>query len=117
MESTGKYVFEDGIHCSYENKTVKAKLIEIGFVLNKLVSKLNFLDESCTEIQKEAILLIRSCLNIVTFQSGVDRSRQSRVDNVGKLAVNGQVVTINRNIIINHDLHFHSCSGSLSWSQ
>ena len=117
VEPTGKYAFEDGIHCSYENKTVKAKLIEIGFVLNKLVSKLNFLDESCTEIQKEAILLIRSCLNIVTFQSGVDRSRQSRVDNVGKLAVNGQVVTINRNIIINHDLHFHSCSGSLSWSQ
>ena len=91
VESTGKYVFEDGIHCSYENKTVKAKLTEIGFMLNKLLSKLNFLKADCTELQQEAVLLIRSCLNIITFNSGVDRSRSSRSENVGRLAANGQV--------------------------
>ena len=72
-DGTGKYVFEDGIHCSYENKTVKAKLTEIGFKLSKLLSKLNFLTADCSELQKEAVLLIRSCLNIITFNSGVDR--------------------------------------------
>ena len=96
VESTGKYAFEDGIHCSYERKTVKAKLIEIGFLLNKTMKKLNFLRRDCVDDQREAVLLIRSCLNIITFQSGVDRSRYSRTDCVGRLAVNGQVRQENR---------------------
>ena len=96
VESTGKYAFEDGIHCSYERKTVKAKLIEIGFLLNKTMKKLNFLRRDCVDDQREAVLLIRSCLNIITFQSGVDRSRYSRTDCVGRLAVNGQVRQVNR---------------------
>ena len=91
VEPTGKYAFEDGVHCSYENKTVKAKLIEIGFLLSELVSKMNFLEPDCWKLQSEAVVLIRSCLNILTFQAGVDRSRVSRTDNVGRLAVNGQV--------------------------
>ena len=91
VESTGKYAFEDGIQCSYENKTVKAKLAEIGFMLNKLVSKMNFLKAECSELQQEAVLAIRSCLNIITFTSGVDRSRNARSENVGRLAANGQV--------------------------
>ena len=93
-EPNGKYTLEDGMHASYENKTVKAKLIEIGFLLNKLVNKMNYLKADCLEFQKEAVLLIRSCLNIVTFQSGVDRSRCSRSDNIGRLAVNGQVCSM-----------------------
>lgn len=98
IEPTGKYAFEDGLHCSYEDKLVKAKLIEICFQLNKLVSKLNFFEKNCLELQKEAVLKIRSCLNLITFQSGVDRSRFSRSDNVGKMAVNGQVKFIFKRI-------------------
>ena len=36
------------------------------------------------------IRTVRNCLNMVTFQRGVDRARISRTDNAGKLAVNGQ---------------------------
>ena len=91
VEPTGKFSFEDGIHCDYKKKIVKAKLIEIGFQLSKLISKLNFLSSDCLDTQKEAIVKLRSCLNLVTFQSGVDRSRVSRSDCAGRLAIYGQV--------------------------
>ena len=91
VEPTGKFAFEDGIHCDYEKKIVKAKTIEIGFQLSKLISKLDFLGENCLDIQKEAIVKVRSCLNLITFQCGVDRSRVSRSDCAGRLAIYGQV--------------------------
>ena len=91
VEPTGKFSFEDGIHCDYEKKIVKAKTIEIGFQLSKLISKLDFLSQNCLDIQKEAIVKVRSCLNLITFQGGVDRSRVSRSDCAGRLAIYGQV--------------------------
>ena len=91
VEPTGKFAFEDGLHCDYEKKIVKAKTVEIGFQLSKLISKLDFLSENCQDIQKEAILKVRSCLNLITFQAGVDRSRVSRSDCAGRLAIYGQV--------------------------
>ena len=91
VEPTGKFAFEDGIHCDYSKKIVKAKTIEIGFQLSKLISKLNFLSPDCLETQKEAVLKLRSCLNMITFQAGVDRSRVSRSDCAGRLAIYGQV--------------------------
>ena len=89
--TTGKFAFEDGIHCDYEKKIVKAKTIEIGFQLSKLISKLDFLSDNCLDIQKEAIVKVRSCLNLITFQCGVDRSRVSRSDCAARLAIYGQV--------------------------
>ena len=89
-ELTGKLRLEDGIHCNYEARLVKAKLAEICLCLAPLVEKLDFGSDGCEELQKKAIRQIRSCLNIVTFQSGVDRSRVARSDCAGKLAVKGQ---------------------------
>eukprot|EP00092_Neocalanus_flemingeri_P015280 GFUD01016516.1.p1 GENE.GFUD01016516.1~~GFUD01016516.1.p1 ORF type:complete len:264 (+),score=59.42 GFUD01016516.1:79-792(+) len=89
-EHNGKLSLEDGIHCDYKNKLVKAKMVEICLCLAPLVDKLDFRETDCLEMQKEAIRRIRSCLNIVTFQIGVDRSRLARSDCVGRLAVNGQ---------------------------
>ena len=90
-QATGKLRLEDGLHCDYKSKLVKGKLAEICLNLAPLVEKLDFCEkETCEELQKEAIRKIRGCLNMVTFQKGVDRKRIARTDNAGKLAVNGQ---------------------------
>ena len=90
-ESTGKLRLEDGLHCDYKAKLAKGKLVEICLSLAPLVEKLDFTEKGrCEELQKEMIRTVRSCLNMVTFQRGVDRTRISRTDNAGKLAVNGQ---------------------------
>ena len=127
VEQTGKFAFEDGIHCDYRKKIVKAKVIEIGFQLSKLISKLNFLSPDCVETQRAALVKLRSCLNLITFQSGVDRSRVSRSDCAGRLAIYGQVGagTINsqyydkpcptsRVFIINPQGHCHGVSSTMA---
>ena len=60
--------------------------------LNSVVSRLDFggkIEDIETQ-QKEAIITIRSCLNIISFAKGVDRERIGRTDDLGLLAVNGQ---------------------------
>merc|ERR1712038_884721 len=87
-ESTGKLRLEDGLHCDYKSRLVKGKLVEICLSLVPLVEKLDFKENGrCEELQRKAIHTIRSCLNMVTFQNGVDRARISRTDNAGKLAM------------------------------
>ena len=88
-DNSDKMCLEDGIRCDYRNKLVKAKLVEICFNLSAFVTELDF-SSDCQEQQQEAVRMVRSCLNLTTFQRGVDRSRLARTDCVGKLAVNGQ---------------------------
>ena len=109
-EPNGKYSLEDGLHCDYKNKIVKAKLVEICLCLSPLVAKLDFLSPDCEEMQRDAIRIIRSRLNIVTFQGGVDRSRLARSDCAGRLAVNGQVM-ISQYLVDN----YQRLPGSLPW--
>ena len=96
-EATEKLRLEDGIHCDYKARLVKAKMAEICLCLASLVEELDFRDpgEKSKDaepevVQQRAIGVIRSCLNMVTFQQGVDRSRVARSDCAGRLAVNGQ---------------------------
>lgn len=89
-ESTGKLRLEDGLHCDYKSRLVRAKMAEICLSLAPLVESLDFNSPKCEELQKEAIRQVRSCLNMVTFQGGVDRRRVARSDSAGRLAVNGQ---------------------------
>lgn len=82
--------FEDGIRANYQNPLVKAKLLEIAFELEEIISKMDFLDEEVEELQKEAILKIRKKLNLISFAKDLNRERFGRTDCVGKMGVYGQ---------------------------
>ncbi|XP_023335596.1 uncharacterized protein LOC111706884 isoform X2 [Eurytemora carolleeae] len=85
-----RLLLEDGLICDYKSKIVKAKMLEICFEISPLIEKLDFNSSDVEVVQKEILAKIRKCLNISTFLGGFDRSRISRTDCVGKLAVNGQ---------------------------
>lgn len=81
---------EDGIRANYQNSLVKAKILEIAFGLEEITSKMDFLDETVEDLQKEAILKIRKKLNLISFAKDLNRDRFGRTDCVGKLGVYGQ---------------------------
>lgn len=89
-DNSNRLLLEDGLKCDYSNRTIKAKIMEICFKLTALVEKMDFDDPGIEDLQKESISIVRDCLDIITFQSGLDRSRTSRTDCIGRLAVHGQ---------------------------
>ena len=91
FQDSKKLRLEEGIICDYETPLVRAKLVEICLKLGPIVAQMDFKRASeCASLQKEAISKLHSCLNIISFQSGVDRSRVARSRCVGELAVRGQ---------------------------
>jgi len=82
---------EDGIRANYSNALVKAKMLEISHAISDLIEKMDFSkSEDCQIFQKQCILKIRKCLNLISFYKGVDRERHGRTDCIGKLAIKGQ---------------------------
>ena len=90
LHPSGKLRLEDGTQCDYSSPLVKAKMAEISLSLASLVDRLDFASPECAALQREAIALVRGRINMTTFLSGVDRSRVSRSECVGRLAVRGQ---------------------------
>lgn len=91
-DESGKLFLEDGIRGNYANPLVKAKVYEIALALKDVVEELDFEADFQTinALQKKAVHIIRSCLNIISFANGVERDRTGRTDDLGQLAVNGQ---------------------------
>ena len=67
-DAMDKIILEDGKRCDYKNRTVRAKLVEICLCLDPVVKELNFFSHDRDQIQLEAVRIIRSCLNVITFQ-------------------------------------------------
>jgi hypothetical protein len=82
---------EDGIKANYSSPLVKAKLLEIAMCIADIIEKMDFSQiQDIISFQKETIIKIRKCLNLISFYKGVIRERQGRTDCTGKLAINGQ---------------------------
>ena len=91
FQDSKKLRLEEGVVCDYEAPLVRAKLVEICLKLGPIASQMDFKRPSeCASLQKKAISELHSCLNIISFQAGVDRSRVARSKCVGELAVRGQ---------------------------
>ena len=91
FQDSNKLRLDEGIICNFEAPLVRAKLVEICLKLAPLAARMDFKrPRECASLQKEVISKLHSCLNIVSFQAGVDRSRVARSKCVGELAVRGQ---------------------------
>lgn len=89
----GAVVLEDGLRCKYSSLLAKAKMCEIALRLAPLIKGLNFADDPAAteETQLECVRCIRTCLDIVTFQRGLDRGRSCAMcDDAARFAVHGQ---------------------------
>eukprot|EP00041_Stephanoeca_diplocostata_P032736 m.1056950 g.1056950 ORF g.1056950 m.1056950 type:complete len:571 (+) comp24203_c0_seq4:2218-3930(+) len=94
---------EDAIRCNYTDTLVRAKLCEIATALEGCIQRLDFGGDAaeCIATQLQAVVCVRSCLDMTTFQRGPhdklttngqhtrDSSRYYG-DNVGRFAVHGQ---------------------------
>eukprot|EP01063_Lacrimia_lanifica_P015980 TRINITY_DN22617_c0_g1_i1.p1 TRINITY_DN22617_c0_g1~~TRINITY_DN22617_c0_g1_i1.p1 ORF type:complete len:987 (+),score=246.95 TRINITY_DN22617_c0_g1_i1:49-3009(+) len=85
------YLFEDGMRGSYSSRLVKGKVAEIAAVLAPLVQRLDFKAPDCLAVQQACVEAVRKCLNTTVFADGLDRTRISRTDDLGKIAAYGQV--------------------------
>lgn len=101
---------EDGVRCDYASPLCRAKMCEIALALAPIVGDANFDfsaaargdDDSdpCCALQRRAVLAIRSCLDITTFQrdeddalhGGKQRRATSRYckDSAARFAQHGQ---------------------------
>ena len=85
---------EDGLVCDYTLPMMKAKMMEIALTLEPLVQQLHFCSEDgqeqekAVEVQLMCIRAIRNCLDVVSFQRGRERDRNS--DSIHKMALHGQ---------------------------
>eukprot|EP01062_Namystynia_karyoxenos_P049471 TRINITY_DN3789_c1_g1_i1.p1 TRINITY_DN3789_c1_g1~~TRINITY_DN3789_c1_g1_i1.p1 ORF type:complete len:1109 (+),score=301.27 TRINITY_DN3789_c1_g1_i1:78-3329(+) len=88
----GRLELEDGLRCSYESSLVRAKLLHIAFALRPIVAQLDFSGEAeqTWRLQRDALRIMRRCLDLTTFADGLDRRRIGRTDDVGKMACYGQ---------------------------
>jgi len=94
----GELRFEDGLRMRYSSPLAKAKMCEIAMELDEVVGQLDFTPGASPEeaqrrerVQIECIRRIVACLNITTFQRGLDRSRcSSMCDDIAQFAVHGQ---------------------------
>ena len=70
LDVKGDIVLEDALVFATKGYTEKAKLIEMAIKLAPVVKKLDFKEPECFEVQKEAIKLIRSCLDFIANNVG-----------------------------------------------
>lgn len=92
-DSRGALTFEDGLRCDFTSVLARAKLCEVASALEPFVLELDFAGsaEVCQSLQLKAVEAVRKCLNITTFQQGLDRSRHSAMcDDIARFACNGQ---------------------------
>eukprot|EP00298_Acanthocystis_sp_HF-20_P017318 c21722_g2_i2.p1 GENE.c21722_g2_i2~~c21722_g2_i2.p1 ORF type:complete len:377 (-),score=100.92 c21722_g2_i2:125-1255(-) len=97
--SNDELKLEDGLRCKYSSPLMKAKMCEIAFSLSKIISKIDFQSEDLLEIERlqcKCVSVIRSHLNLITFQNyiseneqGRDRSRYCK-DDISRFAIYGQ---------------------------
>jgi hypothetical protein len=61
---------EDGIWCDYARPATRAKMCEIAVALSPWVAQLNFDGPAaeCVRLQRQCLLSIRHCLDLITFQ-------------------------------------------------
>jgi hypothetical protein len=89
----GNFVFEDGLTCDYNSADMKAKMLQVLIALAPTVEKLDFAREDCLDFQKRCVSIIRSCLDMDTFDKGnvktVHKERH-RTGKIGKMALFGQ---------------------------
>ncbi|CAK9099353.1 unnamed protein product [Durusdinium trenchii] len=93
LAKNGKHVLlEDGLKCDYSSPLCRAKLCEIALALSPVVKNLDFNTADGGEaVQLKALEVIRKCLDIITFQKGLDRGRScATCDDVAKMACHGQ---------------------------
>lgn len=93
LATSGKHLLlEDGLKCDYSSPLMRAKLCEIALALDPVVQKLDFNTADAGQaLQLQAVEVIRKCLDIITFQKGLDRGRAcAREDDVAKMACHGQ---------------------------
>lgn len=91
--ASGKHLqLEDGLKCDYSSPLTRAKLCEIALALSPVVKDLDFnTADGGQAMQLKAVEVIRKCLDIITFQKGLDRGRSPAMcDDVAKLACHGQ---------------------------
>jgi hypothetical protein len=90
----GNTIFEDGLICDYSSVSMKLKMLEIAFKLSPLVKKLDFSQpEECKKIQLECVRVIRTSLDLITFNKGEVKTvhaDRAKTGSVGKLALYGQ---------------------------
>ncbi|CAE7035374.1 Khc [Symbiodinium natans] len=91
--TSGKHLLlEDGLKCDYSSPLMRAKLCEIALALDPIVQQLDFNNADAGQaLQLKAVEVIRKCLDIITFQKGLDRGRScAKEDDVAKMACHGQ---------------------------
>jgi len=93
MDSRGGVCLEDGLRIDYRSTLARAKLCEVALALAPIVRELDFGAAAAEHeaVQLRAVEAIRNCLDIVTFQRGLDRGRLSAMcDDAAKFMCRGQ---------------------------
>ncbi|KAJ9460543.1 Kinesin-like calmodulin-binding protein [Diplonema papillatum] len=85
------YHFEDAARGSYDSLLVRAKVTEIAAKLAPHVAELDFAGKHAHLVQMRCVEAVRGCLDTTAFHEGLDRTRVTRPDDLGKLACHGQV--------------------------
>ena len=92
--------FEDGIKCDYEALLTRARLCEVALCLGPLAARMDVRTDvdaaslkaaSTVQLQRACVAVARRCMNITRLQRGVDRLRNARAQDVGRLITYGQV--------------------------
>lgn len=91
VDSRGAVQLEDGLRMDYSSPLARAKMCEVALALSPIVRDLDFGNGDCETLQLQAIEVVRSCLDIITFQRGLDRGRFSAMcDDAAKFMCRGQ---------------------------